>query len=67
MIKRLYEINENAIVTDLYAYVYQGGTNFIATNLQLSKDNITYETDVLEAGLAEKFKITEANITITVI
>lgn len=58
-------IGENATVTELYAYIYSANTNFIATNLQLSIDDITYVTDELEAGYQDKFMITSTNITIT--
>lgn len=62
---KLFNINENATVTELYSFVYSANNNFIATNLQLSKDNITYVGDELESGYQEKFVIVTTNITIT--
>lgn len=63
--EKLFNINENATVTELYSFVYTANNNFIATNLQLSKDNITYVNDELISDYAEKFVITADNITIT--
>jgi len=65
LIEKTFFINEDAIVTELYSYVYQANTNFIATNLQFSKDDITYVGDELTADFSEKFMIIDANITIT--
>lgn len=62
---KTFYIGENATVTELYAYIYSANTNFIATNLQLSIDDITYVTDELEASYQDKFMITSTNITIT--
>lgn len=59
-----FNIAQNLTVTELYSYVYQAGNNFIANNLQLSKDNITYTSTLLTADYAEEFIITDANITI---
>lgn len=59
-----FNIAQNLTVTELYSYVYQSGTNFIANNLQLSKDDITYTSTLLTADYAEEFIITDANITI---
>ena len=60
-----FNIAQNLTVTELYSYVYQGGSNFIATNLELSKDDITYTSSLLEAGFDEEFIIKDENITIT--
>lgn len=67
LIQRIYSINEDGIVTDLYANVYAGGTNFTASALELSDDDITFEPVILEAGADTKFVITDANINITVV
>lgn len=63
--ERLFYINENATVTELYSFIYHANTNFIASDLELSKDDITYYNDVLTAGYDEKLLITTAKITIT--
>lgn len=60
-----FNISQNLTVTELYATVYSAGSNFIATNLELSKDNITFTDSILEADYAEEFVIKDANITIT--
>lgn len=65
LITKLYNINEDATVTELYSYVYSANDNFIATDLELSDDDITYVSDILESDLDEKFVITEDKITIT--
>ncbi len=64
---KTFTINEDLTITELYSYVYQAGSNFIATNLQASLDNITYVSNELEAGYDEKFLISTANITVTVV
>lgn len=60
-----FNIAQNLTVTEMYSYIYQAGTNFIANNLELSKDNITFTSSLLEADYDEEFIITDANITIT--
>lgn len=65
LVGRLFTIAEDAIVTSLYGTIYSAGSNFIASSLQLSKDDITYVTSVLDADFDEKFIITDAKITIT--
>lgn len=63
--EKTFNIGENATVTELYSYVYNGGNTFIATNLQISDDNITYVSDKLVANADARFTIDVANITIT--
>ena len=58
-------IYDNIYVNELYSYIYQGGTSFIATDLQLSRDNITYVSTFIKADYDEKFKLTDAKILIT--
>jgi len=60
-----YNIAQNITVTELYGAIYNGGNDFIASNLQISKDNTNWVTDILTAGYDEKFSIIEDNITIT--
>lgn len=60
-----FTINEDLTITELYSYIYSAGSNFMATSLQASTDNITYVSNELEAGFDEKFLITTAKITIT--
>lgn len=61
---KLYQINENAQANELYGYAYQAGTNFIATDLLISNDNITYVDSQLISGFDEILSISIVNITI---
>jgi len=63
--EKLFTINEDLTITELYSYVYQAGANFIATDLEASTDDITYVATKLVADFDEKFLITTAKITIT--
>ena len=65
--EKLLNIAEDLIITELYSYIYQAGSNFVATNLTASLDNITYVSDELAATAAERLIITTANITVTVV
>jgi uncharacterized phage protein gp47/JayE len=67
LILKTFTINEDLTVTELYGNVYQGGTNFTASLLEVSKDDITYENELLDADFDEKFVITDGNIQITVL
>lgn len=62
---RVFQIAENVTVTELYATIYSAASNFIATHLQVSRDNITFVDNLLVAGYDEEFKIIQANIEIT--
>lgn len=62
---KVFQIAENVTVTELYATIYSAASNFIATDLQVSKDNITFVDNLLIAGYDEEFKIIQANIEIT--
>ena len=64
LIQKLYTINEKATATELYAYVYSAGGTFIASGLEVSKDDITYGNTATN-DYDEKFIISSANITIT--
>lgn len=62
---RTFAINKNAIASDLYSTVYQAGTNFVATDLEISIDDVTYTDGRIESDADQKFTISEANITVT--
>lgn len=64
---RTYKIADDIAVTSLYANVYQAGTNFIASALEVSYDGVTWVSTTLNAGYSDKFVITQANITVTVL
>jgi uncharacterized phage protein gp47/JayE len=63
--KKTYQIGQDAQANELYSYVYQAGTNFIATALEISIDNMTWTDGDIEAGYGEVLYIDQANITIT--
>lgn len=60
-----FNINQTITATELYATIYSAGTNFIASNLLISLDDITYVDDKLSSGYDERPVINIANITIT--
>ena len=64
LVEKLYSINEKATATELYAYVYSAGNTFIASNLEVSKDNITFGNTATN-DYDEKFIISATNIDIT--
>lgn len=65
--QKTFRIAEDIAVTSLYANVYQSGTNFIASALEVSYDGITWVSNTLSAGYDDKFVIDSANITVTVL
>lgn len=64
LVEKKYNINEKATATELYAYVYSAGNTFIASGLEVSKNDITYGNTATN-DYDEKFIISSANITIT--
>jgi len=64
LVEKFYSINEKATATELYSYVYSAGSTFIASALEVSKDNITFGNTATN-DYDEKFIISVANITIT--
>lgn len=60
-----FDINENAIASNLYSTVYSAGNNFVATDMQISIDGITYTDERLISDFDEIFEIDTANVTIT--
>ena len=62
---KVFNIAENVTVTELYATIYSASTNFIATGLKVSRDNITFVDNLLIAKYDEEFKIIQTNIAIT--
>lgn len=57
-------INENLVVTELYSYIYQSNSDFIATNLEVSIDGQTWKSDSIASWYDEKFIIKQENIEI---
>lgn len=64
LLEKLYKINEKATATELYSYVYSAGNTFIATDLLVSNDGITFD-NVATSGYDERFIISDENIIIT--
>ena len=62
---RVFGINENAEASDLYETVKKAGTNFVATDLQVSDDNITFTDGLIQSAPDEKFTIATTDITVT--
>lgn len=62
---RVFTISENVIASDLYQNVYAAGTNFIATALEISLDDITYVDSSLTSAADGKFNIPLLNIAVT--
>ena len=65
LVNKKFYIAQNITVTELYATIYSAATNYIATNLEVSKDGVTWSSVLLEAGYDEEFIIEKANIEIT--
>lgn len=57
-------IAQNITVTELYSTIYSAATNYIATDLEVSKDGVTWSSVLLEAGYDEEFIIEKSNIEI---
>ncbi len=64
LIKKEYMIGEAAQANELYGYAYQAGTNFIATDLEISIDGITWTSGQIATDYADELTITEGSITI---
>lgn len=62
-----FKINAEVVATSLYSAIYSAGSNFVATDLEISDDDITYVTSSLTSGYDERFLILYANIDITVL
>lgn len=57
-------IAQNITVTELYATIYSAATNYIATDLEVSKDGVVWDSVFLQAGYDEEFIIEKSNIEI---
>ena len=57
-------IAQNITVTELYSTIYSAATNYIATDLEVSKDGVVWDSVFLQAGYDEEFIIEKANIEI---
>jgi len=62
---RTYSIGEIARASNLYASVYGVGNNFTATLLSISRDNVSFVSDIIASGANEVFSIIPANIVVT--
>ena len=57
-------IAQNITVTELYSTIYSAATNYIATDLEVSKDGLVWDSVFLQAGYDEEFIIEKSNIEI---
>lgn len=57
-------IAQNITVTELYSTIYSAATNYIATDLEVSKDGVVWDGVFLQAGYDEEFIIEKSNIEI---
>ena len=57
-------IAQNITVTELYSTIYSAATNYIATDLEVSKDGVVWDSVFLQAGYDEEFIIEKSNIEI---
>jgi hypothetical protein len=65
LVLRQWGINENALASELYSTVYSAGDTFVATDLEISLDGISWSPSRIETSPDEKFIIDIADITIT--
>jgi hypothetical protein len=63
--ERTFLIAENVLASDLYRNVYEAGTNFIPTDLEVSDDGVTWTDGRLLVGAQGKFSLDAADIAIT--
>ena len=57
-------IAQNITVTELYSTIYSAATNYIATDLEVSKDGVVWDSVFLQAGYDEEFIIEKSSIEI---
>ena len=62
---KTYLIGNAAQANELYGLVYQAGKNFIAENLEISDDGVTWTSGQIVAGYKDVITITKPLITIT--
>lgn len=62
---KTYTIGEDSVASELYQYGYNGGTNFIMYDLEVSDDDVIYTDESIDCDPGSKFTIDTANITIT--
>jgi len=65
LVAREWAINENALASDLYSTVYSTGSTFVATDLEVSLDGITYVATSVETAADEKYAVDVADIVVT--
>lgn len=60
-----FNIGDQVLASELYEYVYNGGSNFVAYDLEISDDDITYTDEALASTPGVIYTIDTVNITIT--
>ncbi len=63
----MFEIGSPTQASELYANAYIVNSNYIAYDLEISLDGITYTDEQLSPGYDGKFVLTNSNIVVTVI
>jgi hypothetical protein len=61
-----YRINEAALASELYEFGYNGGTNFILTDLTINDGSGATEGQIVNA-LDERFTIDPSDVTVNLI
>ncbi len=64
---KVFEIGSPTQASELYANAYIVNSNYIAYDLEISIDGITYTDEQLSPGYDGKFVLTNSNIVVTVI
>lgn len=64
LVNKEFYIAQNITVTELYSTIYSAATNYIATDLEVSKDGVVWDSVFLQAGYDEEFIIEKSNIEI---
>lgn len=60
-----FHIGDQVLASELYEYVYNGGSNFVAYDLEISDDDIVYTDESLDSIPGGMYTVDAANITIT--
>jgi len=61
-----FSIGDNLLAADLYNLAFRGGSNFIPTDLEISRDGgATYTAGQVISNLNEKLRINVADVTVT--
>lgn len=65
LVNRKFRIGEDLKASTLYSLIYQAGTNFILSDLEISDDNTTWTDENLISAWDGKFTVDADDVTIT--